>query len=143
MARKQLVLATTKEGCIVPTSHKLNQDGYFRKTIDGRQIMYHRYVWIQSKGDIPEGYEIDHMCRNRACCNIEHLQCLEGTEHTIKTNIERSSRVPMMKAYWLETNCTGTFLGEKFGINFGTACKHIRKWKKELDDTIEITKGFH
>lgn len=129
MGIKKLILEQTESGCIVPTSHKLNQDGYFRKTINKRTVMYHRYVWEQANGEIPEGFEIDHMCRNRACCNLEHLQCLEGSEHAIKSNVERSTRVPLMKAYWLETGCTGTKLGEVFGINFSTACKHIRNWK--------------
>ena len=39
--------------------------------------MYHRYVWENEHGLIPRDYEIDHICKNRACCNIEHLQMLK------------------------------------------------------------------
>lgn len=52
MRGKPLVLKQLDNGCIVPTSHKLNADGYFRYTIPnkdgkgrGKHIMYHRYVW--------------------------------------------------------------------------------------------------
>lgn len=86
MRGKKLILATTESGCIIPTSHKLNADGYFRKRTNGVLEMYHRTVWKEQHGDIPEGYEVDHKCRNRACCNAEHLQLLEGSEHTVKTN---------------------------------------------------------
>lgn len=31
MRGKKLILEATETGCIIPTSHKLNADGYFRK----------------------------------------------------------------------------------------------------------------
>lgn len=37
-------------------------------------ILVHRYVWEQTRGPIPAGIFIDHQCRNRACCNIQHLR---------------------------------------------------------------------
>src|SRR5699024_8092915 len=130
MRGKKLVLEATETGCIVPTTHKLNSDGYFRKRTTDVLEMYHRTVWKKHNGDIPEGFEIDHMCRNRACCNIEHLQMLEGTAHTVKTNRERyADRKETAREYWLETRCTGLALGEKFGVSFSSACRWIREWK--------------
>jgi len=135
MSCKKLVLVTDSNGCITPTSHKLNKDGYFRKRISKTEIvMYHRYVWEQTHGAIPEGFEIDHKCRNRACSNLEHLQMLEGVEHTIKTNRERyAARLKEAKAYWELTGCTGTELGELFGVSFSQGCKWIRDWKKGVE----------
>lgn len=34
----------------------------------------HRYVWIAYRGPIPPDLEVDHLCRNRACCNPAHLE---------------------------------------------------------------------
>lgn len=94
--RRKLVFEETEGGCIICTSHVLNQDGYlrisdYRINMQGHKpmVMHHRLVWEEHNGKIPEGYEIDHMCRNRACQNIKHLQMLSGKEHTIKTNKER------------------------------------------------------
>lgn len=70
MRGKKLILEATETGCIIPTSHKLNQDGYFRKRTNGVLEMYHRTVWTKANGQIPEGFEVDHKCRNRACCNV-------------------------------------------------------------------------
>lgn len=130
MRGKKLILEATETGCIIPTSHKLNADGYFRKKTNGVLEMYHRTVWKEHNGYIPDGFEIDHKCRNRAYCNIEHLQTLEGTAHTVKTNRERyADRKETAREYWLETGCTGLALGEKFGVSFSSACKWIREWK--------------
>lgn len=34
----------------------------------------HRYAWERSRGPIPDGKVIDHVCWNRACVNVEHLR---------------------------------------------------------------------
>lgn len=131
MAGKKLVLVTTESGCIVPTSHKLNKDGYFRRKFPaGKHQMYHRWVWEQTHGEIPEGYEIDHICRNRACCNIEHLQMLERSEHKVKTNKERyAERKDAAHKFWLLHKPTGVALSKEFDVSFSIACRWIREWK--------------
>lgn len=130
MAKKELVLETTDTGCIVPISHKLNKDGYFRKVIKGAWVMYHRHIWSESNGEIPDGYEINHKCKNRACCNLEHLEMLEGSEHAIESNTGRNGdRKEAARQHWMKTKCKGVDLAKEFGVCFGSACKGIREWK--------------
>lgn len=130
MRGKKLILVATESGCIVPTSHKLNADGYFRKKTNGRLEMYHRTVWRESNGDIPEGHEVDHICKNRACSNIAHLQVLDRNTHLVKTNEERyKARKEAAKVHWVNTQCSGTALGKLFGVTFSAACGWIREWK--------------
>ena len=142
MRGKSLIFKRLDTGCIIPISHRLNADGYFRcrePNYEGKGraplVMYHRYAWEQQHGAIPEGYEIDHMCHNRACCNIDHLQCIPGVEHTIKHNKTRyADRQEAAKGYWLShPDITGIALGEKFGVGHSTACKWVRQWKKLID----------
>lgn len=35
-------------------------------------------------GPIPEGMVINHVCRNRACVNAQHLQVVTVTENTLR-----------------------------------------------------------
>lgn len=138
----ELVLKTTEEGCIVPTSHKLNPDGYFRKNINGKLIMYHRYVWFEAGHEIPEGYEIDHLCKNRACCNLEHLRCITRKQHLRETNEQRyAPRQAEAKEYWKTYRPKGVELAAKFGVSFSIGCRWIRKWKQEENPmTLKIPK---
>lgn len=82
-------------GCIVCLSHRPNRDGYLRKGWGNRRTgdrvmeMFHRTIYRMHKGEIPDGYEVDHMCKIRLCCNPDHLQALEGHEHAIRSNQER------------------------------------------------------
>lgn len=47
---------------------------YVRFHLDGKRVLGHRLIWEVERGPIPEGLVIDHLCRNRACVNVEHME---------------------------------------------------------------------
>ncbi len=49
-------------------------NGYGVIQWEGRSVRVHRYIWIAANGPVPDGLEIDHQCRVRPCCNIDHLR---------------------------------------------------------------------
>ena len=48
--------------------------GYGNCIVDGHTRSAHRYAYEISLGPIPEGHDIDHICRNRLCVRPEHLR---------------------------------------------------------------------
>jgi glutamine cyclotransferase len=55
--------------------------------------MLHHLIWEEANGPIPEGKEIHHICHNRGCQNINHLECIDGSLHATITNNEREFKI--------------------------------------------------
>lgn len=45
-----------------------------------------RATWTAIHGPIPDGLQIDHLCRNRPCCNPAHLRLLTLSENSSNTS---------------------------------------------------------
>lgn len=55
--------------------------GYGELCVDGKKVAVHRYVYREARGEIPAGMVIDHRCRNRRCCNPDHLDVVTNQEN--------------------------------------------------------------
>lgn len=76
-----------KSGCWV-WEKALDAAGYGRLKIIGGGIEYaHRISYRFYIGEIPIGTEIDHLCRNRSCCNPEHLEAVTHRENVLRSPI--------------------------------------------------------
>lgn len=124
---KSIQFETTEDGCFVPVNMKLNADGYFRKGWKDGMEMFHRFIWRARKGPIPDGFEINHLCGNRACQNVDHMECISGRDHAVKTNQERYAQDKEDAwGLWMYTQCTPTQLRARYGW-----CVYgwVRGWK--------------
>lgn len=77
-----------KTGCWVWIG-RLDKDGYagqfkIGSRADGtrRLVRVHRFVYAVLVEPIPEGFVIDHLCRNRACQNPFHMEPVTPEENT-------------------------------------------------------------
>lgn len=60
--------------------------GYSKFWFDGRTVAGHRWSYEHFVGPVPNGLQIDHLCRNRTCVNPGHLEAV-----TPRTNVLRGN----------------------------------------------------
>ena len=68
-----------------------SKKGYGQICLNHRMMPTHRYIWERDVGPIPSGMMIDHQCRNRACCNVDHLRVvtpkINASENVVRQTI--------------------------------------------------------
>jgi len=67
-------------GCWLWT-RPLDSNGYGYTRIDGKQWKTHRLWWTLLVGEVPEGFDLDHLCRVRSCGNPDHLEPVTHAEN--------------------------------------------------------------
>ena len=68
--------------------------GYGRWRVSGKTVYVFRSTYEDVHGAVPEDKELDHLCRNKSCCNPSHLEpvthavnCQRGDARALKMAI--------------------------------------------------------
>lgn len=59
----------------------LDSGGYGQISIHSKHVLVHRFAYECLVGIIPDGLQIDHLCRNRRCVNPAHLELVTHQEN--------------------------------------------------------------
>jgi hypothetical protein len=70
----------------------IRPDGYGSYSAYGASRLAHRVSYEIHVGPIPEGLTLDHLCRNRACVNPDHLDPCSLEENVKRSPIFHSNR---------------------------------------------------
>jgi hypothetical protein len=69
-----------QEGCWIWTGALAHGYGVIGRNQTGSTNV-HKVMYILTFGLVPKGMELDHTCRNRNCCNPEHLEPVTHLEN--------------------------------------------------------------
>jgi hypothetical protein len=92
-------VALTDSGCIEWIAAPANTGyGELSANSETPRVLAHRWSYEHHFGPIPEGLQIDHLCRNRLCINPDHLEAV-----TQRVNILRGEGATARNA--AKTHC--------------------------------------
>lgn len=121
---------------------RLNKDGYGR-TADDK--LAHRVSYTLLKGAIPDGLELDHLCRVRCCVSPDHLEpvtqaenfrrSMPNTQAIRKWTADRAARTTHCP-YGHEYSAENTFL--KRGMRNCRECHRRRNRKSHTDKSVRL-----
>lgn len=86
-------------GCWIWTG-AIDNSGYARISVDYKNRQAHRVSFELAKGKIPDGLQIDHLCKVKACVNPNHLEAVTQQE-----NLSRCDNHAKGKFNRLKTHC--------------------------------------
>jgi len=103
-------------------------DGYGYIRYRNFTYRIHRFSYLLFQGEIPKNHVVDHLCKNRKCCNPEHLEAVSHKENMVRGDTGRNNHQT------LKTHCpkgheytdSNTYINPK-GSRECRICKSINR----------------
>lgn len=125
-ARITRQITVTADGCW-EWKGRTNRNGYgwAQKTPGEDFRVVHRIMWEDAhNAPVPDGLQLDHLCRNRLCCNPEHLEPVSNAENTTRQDHANRRKTHCPKGH--EYNDENTMLTKR-GRRVCRACDRARR----------------
>ena len=131
--RKPITIVVDDNGCEICISH-CGIAGYPTIVRDRKQQRMHRFIYENWKGLILKRNIIHHICQNRACINILHLELLSSRSKHVKGERHGSAILSEQDVREIRADIGHTvkWLADKYGVCQREICliKTNERWRE-------------
>lgn len=78
---------------------KPSNQGYADFRFNHHRILVHRFAYELLIGEIPKGFELDHLCRNILCVNPDHLEAVTHRDNIRRGNLHNIGSYQRQKTH--------------------------------------------
>lgn len=106
--------------------------GYARARVQGRMTLIYKHNWEQENGPVPKDMQLDHICKNRSCCNPEHLELVTPAENVRRGKLSKLTVQDVREIKARSSNGeTVAHLSREFNVHTHTVYSILsgRTWK--------------
>ncbi len=136
-------------GCLFYTNNQ-KKNGYSLVSYDGKMEPVHRVVFLLYEKIIPPGFDVHHICHNKSCIEITHLEALSRRQHALlceKDMAQRKQRLRALLHYdptveLLPMAMTSTTIGTLWGCPSYNVPVLLQKMKDTYSDEF-FWKALH
>ena len=117
-----------ENGCWISMGSRTSAGyGHFKEPNYGKTVLTHIAMYEYKRGPVPSGMELDHLCRNRACCNPDHLEVVTRKVNARRGNFAKLS--PVIISSLKEDHKSGynlQGLSLKYGVSTSCVSRALR-----------------
>lgn len=101
--------------------------GYGIAWFEGKLLSAHRLSYTLHKGQIPDKFDIDHLCRNKRCINPDHLEAVSHAENNRRGSSTKLNEMQVRRIKFSLRN--GLFTQAMLARFYGVSDRTIRDIK--------------
>jgi hypothetical protein len=108
----------------------ITRHGYGSLSRDG-ETLAHRWYWKKVNGDVPEGKQLDHACKNTKCINPSHLRVYTNQENCQeRTTTKVTPELVRLFRHLKKSGTNRKAIAKAFGLSIGHVSDIVagRKW---------------
>jgi len=118
--KTMVLLGESPADCWEWNGSKNKTTGYGKKTVNGKSVLAHRWMYETLFGAIPAGLVVNHLCSNQSCVNPHHLEVVtqaENCRHGAGAKLTRDQAIEIKAAKNNKRWGLGKELSEKYGVS--------------------------